>query len=152
MVLSFNRHSRQKKYITTHFEIFAHFIVQRRFIEVPQKPITSTIDWYVMSPLLVYEIWTECVGFMNLLYNCTRTEEIYFIKQYDMHKVIVVYVNMKYNLPLWRDILSVLGTYLLRDDLKFGGFFILSISNSRRVHSFCKGGSCLSDACIKLCL
>ncbi|KYN11627.1 hypothetical protein ALC57_16216, partial [Trachymyrmex cornetzi] len=48
------------------------------------------------------------------------------------------------------DISSILEAFCLEpEDLRgFGGFFMLSISNSLRVLSFCNGRNRLSEACI----
>lgn len=55
------------------------------------------------------------------------------------------------NLPI--NVSSILETFCLKpEDLKgFGGFFMLSMSNSLRVHSFCNGRNRLSEACIIKC-
>lgn len=52
-------------------------------------------------------------------------------------------------MDLLNDVSSTFVVFCLaQDDLKgFGGFFMLSMSNSLRVHSFCNGRNRLSEAC-----
>lgn len=67
-------------------------------------------------------------------------------KIYNLWSTIEIY---KVHMDLQGDISPTFAVFCLeQDDLKgFGGFFMLSISNSLRVHSFCNGRNRLSEAC-----